>query len=213
MPKHGWKWRTEQIRHLDDNELIDLLRFGRFSGKLSKWIYRNLPNHEIEALKAIALSDAPWAHDFLWRELQRHKADALGDWVVIALCSGSMTGPQDAARYLDLYDDESAHAMTRGSAIFGLNTAITNASMQKDKTSVDPISKDIFLRVRDACHRAIHDSNNPYARAGACWLGASLGGFDDELAQLRNDHTPISPNESLTVASHYEAPNSEGEIF
>jgi hypothetical protein len=48
----------------------------------------------------------------------------------------------------------------------------------------------MWKRIRSTCAKGCRDDGNPYARAGAACLARELGGFEAELAVLRNDQTP-----------------------
>ena len=115
MPKHGWKWRTEQVRKLNINELDEMLHpsYGeRVSSRMARWIYENcIPEPDQNGLRVAALlrigdnDDAPWARRFLWAELEKHKEEPYGDWCVIALARNCSNDSVSARRFMDLYED------------------------------------------------------------------------------------------------------------
>lgn len=201
MPKRGWNWRKEWLRSLTDEQLESYLHVGRISAKQARWLHENMPlnaHFRIRAITAIGWDHrASWAPAYLWRELEKHKSEPFGDWVVVGLAASNPHTTEDAMRFIELYYDESAHADTRGSAIFALNTTVQMGEHLSE----------VIERIREVCAEALRDSD-PYARAGACWLARSLGGFDEELKELASDHTPCRPPENnITVAEHaYDPP-------
>lgn len=181
MPKHGSIWRKERFRALDSearDELLADLCGTRISAKLARYAYCELEltdSGRTYALKRIADDDAaPWAPAFLWRELDRHKATEFGDWVIVAMGMGCRWDPGAADRLIAIYHDLEAHPMTRGSTIFGLNHLAELASWEPRKV--------LSPGVRETCAEALWDMENPYARAGACWLAKTLGCFARQLS-------------------------------
>lgn len=204
MSKHGWKWRTEQLRDLSPEQIQSLLRetsVYQVSGKLARWIFRNLGEEtRVLALERITEDErATWARAFLWNLLERHKQEAFGDWVVIVLTRSGVKSIHDADRFIDLYHDESAHPSTRGSAVFGLSNSVSFSKFDREGSS---LSVETWERARQACAAALKDAN-PYARAGACWLASHLGEFREEVHALKNDRTRIQESGS-TVSSYAE---------
>jgi hypothetical protein len=209
MPKHCWKWRTEQVRKLNINELDEMLRdllTCRVSSRMARYIYENcVPDPDENGLRISALrriadnEDAPWARSFLWRELEKHKAEPFGDWCVVALAWNCPNDFDSAMRFIRLYEDESAHLDTRGSAIYGIYSSLPFSDQRADGRFARAMD-----RIRATCAKALSDQANPYARAGACWLAQRLGGFEKELAVLAEDRTPIFPGASQTVADHVD---------
>ena len=201
MPKHGSIGHRERFRALDSEALralLDDLRGTRISARLARYAYRELELTEsgrIAALKRIAGDDAaPWAPAFLWRELDRHRTTAFGDWVIVAMGMGFRWDPGAADLLIAIYHDPDAHPMTRGSAMFGLNHLAEMASWEPRKV--------LSPRVRETCAQALWDMQNPYARAGACWLAQTLGGFDERVSELADDDTPILGGCGPTVGMH-----------
>ena len=134
MPKHGWKFRTERLRAMTRGELTDYLLSRPSSAKLARWVYKELASDDIylqvKALEAIAWDERiPWKHRWLWQELDRTKGDSFGDWVVIALAGSGVGKVSDFSRFIRLYNDETAHPHTRGSAVFGLNSCVGRAQL------------------------------------------------------------------------------------
>lgn len=99
---------------------------------------------------------------------------------------------QSANCLIELYHDESAHPDTRGSAIFVLNTVAQCCEWEPQKK--------LTVSLRVVCEHALWNMDNPYDRAGACWLAETLGGFDERLRELAEDTTPSRC--CGTVASH-----------
>ncbi|RYG37548.1 hypothetical protein EON81_06365 [bacterium] len=208
MPKHGFKWRTQKLKELDEAELNVLLAphgDHRVSARLGRWIYENLATSEvtkIRALECIAWDEsAPWGNAYLWRELENHKSEPFGDWVVVALTRPGVDKARDAEKFVALYADPSAHELTRGSALFGLNNSVTLARFIR----TDPLSPEVWTAVRDTCAKALNDRENAYARAGACWLAHQLGGFEGELESLANDTSKVPLYGETTVADFARA--------
>lgn len=189
MPKHGWKWRTERLRAMDDEALQSYLHAHRdkISAKLGRWIYENLEaRSEWSAIAGLQRIDwderAPWGHVYLWRELERRKADPIGDWIIVAMGSGHF--PPDAAQhFVAIFDDPSTHPLTRGSAVYGLQNALSSDEDGRLLTKDDALA-------RPVCGRALQDES-PYVRSFAVWLAARLGGFDDDIVRLTQDETVV----------------------
>lgn len=213
MPKHGWKWRTEQIRQLSEDELLNMLHPSRHddvSPKMARWIYENLAPELSGPIAVTAIdtmgwngSGVPWVRPFLFRELERRKHTEFGDEIVIALGRHGVCHALDADFYIDLYHDEAAHPVTRGSAVFGINNAAGMAAFWPDPGyGIVPLPPETMARIRTTCAEALADQENAYARAGACWLAHTLGDFEEELERLRHDHTDTGFGS--TVAEHAE---------
>jgi hypothetical protein len=205
MPKNSFKLRTERTRGLSRDELALFLWDPkvRCSAKLARWIYEVLADDEFLKIKSIERigwdERAPWSNAFLWRELAKLKQERFGDWLVICLCRPGTQRAEDAEAFMDLYEDPTAHQETRGSAVFGVNNAMTLSSFE-----TPPVLPDATMdRARRICRLAANDADNPYARAGAVWLGQLLGGFEEELERLRLDQTPAFGEGGLTVADHF----------
>ena len=205
MPKHGWKWRTERVRESDHRALCALLG-GQVSGRLARWIYENLiPNPDPDGLAATCLIrigedySYPKKQAYLWRELEKHKADPLGDWAIIGIVRDCIWTAEYVERFMRYYEDESSHPMTRGSAIFGINSSIGPLPWFEVGSPRHELSPELWARVRETCAKACIDEN-PYARAGAAWLAKGLGGFEAELAILAKDETVV-PDHGATVSS------------
>lgn len=186
---------------MSEDERDDFLRSHYCSAKLAKWIYQNLPCNKPDALNVIAFGDVPWARSFLWSELESHRTTEFGDSVLIAL--GRNQVAEDADRFIDIYEDETAHSMTRGSAVYCVCGSAQANQWHVDRTGKSLLPESALARIRETCLRAIQDENS-YARAGAVWLGEQLGGLDSELAPLRTDRTPVDKWGSLTVADHFD---------
>jgi hypothetical protein len=204
MPKHGWKFRTERLREMSHQELIEYLRGSTSAAKLAKWVYKKLaPNDQplqIMALEAIANDERiPWKHRWLWRELERQKANPLGDWVVIALTRWGVKTVSDVPRFIALYNDESAHPFTRGSAVFGLNRCLELAEMLEQDDGKRRLTDLEMEQIRVTCQAALNDETNPYARAGACWLASRFDCFEEELQRLSKDQTRIEASGGIVA--------------
>lgn len=168
-----------------------------FSGALAKWVYlhpahwnENPESIRILALQRLRFSEEEWIHDFLWRKLRQKKAEDIADWMLIALADHSPVGTiKDIPQLLDLYHDESAHLLARGSAIFVLN----NRAEQMVWDELHLAHPVIWSNIRQVCNEALYDNKNAYARAGGCWLAKYFTGFEDRLEELKSDHTK-TPN-------------------
>ena len=257
MPKHGWKWRTEQLRAMSPEELLavvdtrlpnsiwswyqedvygrqrDLARWQktdrcphrlekdirklakplqddirgyvrmRTSPKVARWIYENVafesgavyddwsaPQLVLESFGSMVSPFRPprWVHPFLMRELPKHKHHYLGNELISLMCT--MHQIADIPIFIDLYHDATTHPLTRGEAIFGLFYA------------PNPVDPSVRSAVRDTCWEALHDSENPWARAGATWLAGNLAEFRAEVEALKEDQTPIYPGWGNTVGAY-----------
>src|SRR5438128_2009292 len=118
VPKHGWKWRVEQVKKLTRAELERLIAFNgpHLSARMARWIYENLLQddlddyHKHQALERIGWDDAAsWSNAYLWRELEKHKGNPLGDWIIVALTRPGAERAGDAERFIEVYEDETAH--------------------------------------------------------------------------------------------------------
>jgi hypothetical protein len=210
MPKHGWKWRTEQVRKLTAEQLQPILQYSqvyRLSSRMARWIYEDLiPEPDELGLRIYALdrlgfdSETSWTRPYLWRELEKYKHEPFGDWCVIALSRSCAGDELSAKRFIALYEDETAHPDARGSAVFGIHSA-----MSYDDGFSKPFAAGTLEAVRSTCAKALVDKDNAYARAGACWLAQDLGGFEKELAVLAEDHAVVlTGNPPITVADHVD---------
>lgn len=204
----SWKARTEKLRETSRQELVELLISPRKSARIARWIYENLAPSEDENLRIKCLEAiggdvlAPWAEPFLLRELQKHKGDVLGDWVVIALTRAHDKSTH-AQIYIDLYEDDTAHPMTRGSAICALNNCVFLARCSDHGQATPrtmPLDSKLWRRIHEVCLRACSDENT-YARACGGWLAQSLG-YDEVVQRLKEDKSPVLGVEGCTVASY-----------
>jgi len=170
----------------------------RFHPKIAKWIYRNLAPDQTgddswasrELLLSIAHfgTDVPWRRGFFWNEICRLKGHEFGMWVIEAMAPLVATY-DDAPRFIALYGDEEAHPMVRGEAIFGLAYVSPHHDQQPPR-----LDRRWTSLTRATCRRALTDTDNPYARAGGCFLVKWIGGFEKELKELASDDTPVWRN-------------------
>ncbi|MBX3120457.1 MAG: hypothetical protein KF784_15470 [Fimbriimonadaceae bacterium] len=215
MPKHGWKWRKEQLRAMSTSQLMLCLEPSRKHGasaKTARWVYENLCEGEdkagirVTALLAMARDDrAPWVAHYLWKQLDLHKAQEFGDWVIIALNRSPQINSLNVERLIDIYEDESAHDSTRSSAIFALANAAQNAQWAErwKGRGMHQLPDTVWARIHSTCKKAVDDHKRPYARAGAAWLATILGGYDAELAILAEDKTPVYDGSQSPTVSDY----------
>jgi hypothetical protein len=176
------------------------------SPKMARWIYETLlPDpHLFEEdpwlslrttllwLIAVHKSQPSWKTSFFWREIEKNKTIRYGMWVVEAM-SGLVGGIEDAPRLIALYEDKKACPEARGEALFAL------AYLASPSDSA-------WLEItHDVCLRALHDQELPYARAGATWLAAWTGRFEDEILALRSDETITIPGEGHTVGFYADS--------
>ncbi len=188
-------------------ELTEYLLSRPSSAKLARWVYKELASDDIylqvKALEAIAWDERiPWKHRWLWQELERTKGDSFGDWVVIAIAGAPIRKVSDFPRFISLYNDETAHPHTRGSAVFGLNSCVYQAELSEFDDGLKRLTDSNLEQIRTTCKQALCNESNAYARAGACWLAMTLGGFEEDLKRLSKDQTRIEVSGGGIVAEY-----------
>lgn len=199
MPKHGWKWRQQNFIALTPEEQEDFLSnyYHRISGRFAKWAYQEMPltfEGKFHALQRVALDEqAIWAVQFLLSELETKKAEDFGDWIIIAACRRGEVSQKLIDAFVDVYTDSTSHPLTKGSAVFGLSNQAQLLTW---------IGQPVPNEIREVCKKALYDMENPYARAGACWLAGTIGGFEERLNELKSDETPVNEEGGPTVADH-----------
>jgi RimJ/RimL family protein N-acetyltransferase len=218
VPKHGWKWRTERLRELSEDQLRELLQRhdrGAVSGKVARWVFENLgdqmPFIRFAALERSAHDDrCPWRKDYLWSLLPAYKHDPFGDWIVIALTRGLVADPtQDIKRFIALYRDETAHPITRGSAVFGISNAVAVAGYADNPK---PFTADVWSLVRVTCTSA-KNSKIPYAREGGRWLEEAMDHYKVSRPEVGQDHQPVPSEEIGKIKLQYVFPEHLPILF
>ena len=211
MPKHGWVWRTTQVAKLTHQELASFALSPKMTPKMARWVYRRLTNlplewpgpsasswyfetlvnaclFKIEATK-FRKGNAPWAKNFFWRELNIHKGDLIGEWIVERLAVFTFDDPESAERLMELYEDDTAHPLTQGNSLFTLGC-----------TDVPPHLRERFIRI---ARRALHHPTNAYARAKACQLIQHDPEFRPaDVEHLLDDQVGFKPGSGITVAKY-----------
>lgn len=176
----------------------------RVSGKLARFLYRNVPSESVQilALSRIAFDkEAPWAQGFFWSELAQRKQTAFGDWLVIALTRSWCGSREKAAAFLALYRDPTAHPLTKGSAIAALNSCANEIRMTLKEDAQTFFNHDeLWKEIRGACLCALQDPGNAYARGEACSLSWHFSGLESYVRRLLDDSNLAVPGTSLTVS-------------
>ncbi len=195
MPKHGWKWRTERLRAMPEGEAVALFydKEAHVSDRLARWAYENLPpDFQVHAVYRLGWNDrAPWVHGWLWREVERRRAEPVGEWLTLALINEGVETALDAPRFARLYRDPGAHPATRVAAVSGMGNAVALAQLWPSACpGVHRLSEEALAEVRSACRDALL-SDIPYARASAAWLAVRLGGMEYEVRPLVGDPTVV----------------------
>ena len=177
MPKHGWKWRTEQFLALPREKQGGILQYGwgKVSAKFARWVYEEMDDEDLSdyALGCIGWDDrCPWATQFLWKELHRRKREGNATWIIEAMHHG----PHYSARQMiDLYYDPVAHPLVQADAIFALGNSLQHAHWEQQ-----PAPEGIL----EATRHALNNAENVDARYFEIRVARYFGGFQHGLAEM-----------------------------
>ncbi|MGV3616776.1 MAG: GNAT family N-acetyltransferase [Fimbriimonas sp.] len=200
MPKHGWKWRTEQVGKLSREELGYALGQRHVSARLARWVFENRARGdqalEVASLFKIAVDDgAPWRLDYLWRVLETSKHDRIGDYALAGLTRPNNLTADSIRRFSEVFYDPSASGALRKGAIGAISLAVFCARHHAEYAWVLKVTSEESIQA--VCAAALVD-DDPHVRVKGISLAKSLGGFEGELDRLARDET-VLPETTDTV--------------